>query len=149
MKPANMMTFDELKQLMKQLGARGGNKYGVAEASRRRMGDRTYGSLAEMRYAQRLEIEHAAGEVQFFLEQTRVRLGVPENVYVPDFFVVMRDGAFRFVEVKGKPTPKWRRDMRLWAAYGPATLVVVDARTLTVVQEIEGGGAKAQRRRER
>lgn len=147
MRPANMVSADELKQLMSRRGGRGGNKYGVAAPSKRRMGGRTYGSKAEMEYAQRLEIERAAGEVLLFLEQVKVRLGVPENVYVPDFFVITRGGFFHFVEVKGKATPKWRRDMKLWAAYGPATLVVVDAGTLEVTTKIPGGGAKASRRR--
>lgn len=149
MKPANLITVDELHRL--HGGRRGGTKYGVAAPSKRRMGGRTYGSKAEMEYAQRLQIELAAGEVLLILEQTKLSLGVPENVYVPDFFV-LKDGSCHFVEVKGKPTPKWRRDRKLWRAYGPADLVVVDARTLSVIEVIPGGGSamvRAEGRRAR
>lgn len=107
------------------------NKFGVSDPSRRRVGGRTYASRAEMRYAERLYAQLAYGSITLVIEQPRVVLGVIENVYVPDFFVALpRVDDMWFVDVKGPETPKFRRDMKLWARYGPARLEVVDSTTL-------------------
>lgn len=126
------------------------NKYNVAPKEDRTWNGRTYGSKAEMRYAKQLRMLLDAGDIVAVIEQPRVWLGVPENVYVPDFFVVRSDGDTYYVDVKGKPSPKFRRDCKLWAKYGPnwgrQRLVVVRTsgerfrvdETIEVAQEGEG-----------
>lgn len=101
------------------------NKYKVSPPDERRFNGRTYGSKAEMYYAQQLYKLREMGEVIEFVEQPRTWLGVPENVYVPDFFVVPKDGACYYVDVKGVETPKFKRDKKLWASYGRVDLVIV------------------------
>ena len=39
--------------------------------------------------------------------------------------VTENNGEVLYIEVKGVETPKFRRDMKLWRAYGPGTLYVV------------------------
>lgn len=133
-------------EFLERYGGGSGDKYNRGAASRRRWNGRTYDSIAEMRYAQQLHARVASGDLLIVIEQPRLWLGVPENVYVPDFFVLATDGRCLFVDVKGSSTAKWRRDMKLWAAYGPAELVVIDARTLRTDSTIDGGGDAANRR---
>ena len=101
------------------------NKYKVSPPDERRFNGRTYGSKAEMYYAQQLYKLREIGEVIEFVEQPRLWLGVPENVYVPDFFVVPKEGNCYFVDVKGVETQKFKRDKKLWASYGRIDLVIV------------------------
>lgn len=84
-----------------------------------------YASLTEAGYAQVLDTLIQFGEVRWWLGQPRFRLGVPENVYVPDFLVFPASGCEYAVDVKGVETPKFRKDKKLWAAYGPCPLVVI------------------------
>lgn len=112
----------------------------------------SYASKAEAAYAVQLDLEQRQGWVKFWIAQPTFRLGCPENVYRPDFMVVMAvkghcsgcrdsdplggthcEGTVEHppevpvycVDVKGVETPKFRRDKKLWAKYGPCPLVVV------------------------
>lgn len=101
------------------------NKYRVAAKERRTWEGRVYASRAEMLYAQQLDIELHAGEILSIEEQPVVTLGVPENRYIPDFRVVNRRGEESWIDVKGVETQMFRRNVRLWRAYGPGPLLVV------------------------
>jgi len=74
-----------------------------------------------------------------------VCLGVPENVYRPDFWATDSLGNERYEDVKGTETPKFRRDKKLWAAYGPCPLhiiskggteIIVPKGTTIVIEEV-------------
>ena len=113
-------------------------KYPVAPVEDRTWHGRTYGSKAEMLHAQQLRLRLAQGDLVVLLEQPRLWLGVPENVYVPDFFTLDKDGVAEFVDVKGVETPKFKRDKKLWKSYGMVPLRIVrKGRTVAVV---DGGG---------
>lgn len=118
------------------------DKFNRGPAAARRWNGRTYGSLAEMKYAKRLLLLRESGHVLVVIEQPRLWLGVHQNVYVPDFFVVERNGGHYFVDVKGASTAKWRRDMRLWIEWGPCSLRVVPATNLDHYVVLWRGGPK-------
>lgn len=107
-----------------------------------------------VRYASKAEAGYAA-EIETFpdswyLRQPRFVLGVPENVYVPDFLVMLTVGEtvpgqqpatlVHAVDVKGMETPKFRRDCKLWARYGPCPLHIVKAKGagFETVRVVEG-----------
>jgi hypothetical protein len=92
-----------------------------------------YASKAEARRAEELDIQRLAGEIRLWIGQPKFRLGCPENVYVPDFFVVDREG-WHAEDVKGSETAKFRRDRRLWAKYGPCDLWVIRGRGVEVIK---------------
>lgn len=84
----------------------------------------TYDSKSEAAFAQQVVAPAlAAGEWLYVVRRARFRLGVPENVYECDWLVVTQRYTFA-IDVKGTETPKFRRDRKLWAAYGPCPLVV-------------------------
>jgi len=101
------------------------HKYNVASVERRRFLGRTFDSLAEKEYAEVLVRLQKEGVVLDFICQPRLWLGVPENVYVPDFLVVPAKGRIYYVDVKGAETRKFLHDMKLWQQYGKFDLVVV------------------------
>ena len=101
------------------------NKYKVSSKENRTWNDKTYASKAEMIYAQHIGMLKKAGEVSVCIEQPKVWLGVPECKYVPDFFVVYEDGKYEFIDVKGNETAKFKRDKKLWKAYGDCPLRIV------------------------
>ena len=101
------------------------NKYRVSPAEERYFNGRTYASKAEMRYAQTLELLKEAGDVIEYIEQPKFRLGCPENVYVADFLVIRADEPPYVVDVKGMETNKFKRDKKLWMAYGRLPLVII------------------------
>ena len=107
------------------------NKYKVSPSSERKWWGHTFGSKAEMRYCQHLEELFKAGVIRDYILQPRKRLGVPENIYVPDFHIVPTppedgEGAMPYyVDVKGFETQTFKKNKRLWLAYGRATLVIV------------------------
>lgn len=87
-----------------------------------------YASKAEADYARHLDEEgKPIGVVKWWIGQPKFRLGVPENVYVPDFLVVHPLMTY-VVDVKGMRTPKFNRDVKLWRAYGPCQLHIVTRR---------------------
>ena len=119
---------------------RWGNKFNVAPPEARTWQGRTYASKAEREYAQILWGRLAAGTIELLIEQPRLWLGVPENVYVPDFFV-LDTGKPHFVDVKGVETPAFRKVMKLWANYGrcPLHIVKKSGSKFLTAQIIKGG----------
>jgi hypothetical protein len=83
-----------------------------------------YDSKGEATRARELDTAAQVGLIRFWVRQPTFRLGVPENIYRADFLVVGLDDVW-VEDVKGAETAKFRRDKKLWAAYGPCRLVVV------------------------
>ena len=98
------------------------HKYG---AVRTKDAGRTYASKAEARFASRLRMLQAAGEVLMFLEQTTLRLPGGTR-YVVDFVVFHQDGTIRWIDVKGYQTETFRVKKReVEAAYPHIEIEVV------------------------
>lgn len=122
-----------------------GGKYGVAKKEDRTAAGIVYASRAESIRAQELAAQVAAGLLLVVIEQPKVRLGVPENIFRPDFFIVSADSVLAsppcwFEEVKGVETAKFKRDVKLWQAYGRAPLRVFKrVKHCWEVREIRGG----------
>lgn len=86
---------------------------------------RRFSSLAEALRAQALDLLITAGEIDCWIPQVPFTLGVPENRYVADFLVIPTQGRPWVEDVKGTQTAKFRRDKKLWAAYGPIPLRIL------------------------
>lgn len=86
-----------------------------------------YASKAEARRAEYLDMLVRGGAIRWWLGQPRFYLGVAENKYVADFLVMGIDGEW-VEDVKGAETPKFKRDKKLWSAFGPCPLHVVKAK---------------------
>ncbi len=101
-----------------------------------------YASKAEAARAQELDLLLKAGEIRDWIGQPTVRLGIPENVYKPDFHVTPLQGYPWYEDVKGMETPKFRRDKKLWGRYGRADLKIIKSvrKQLVVVEVIHPGG---------
>lgn len=88
-----------------------------------------YPSIIQAEYAASLDLMLSNGDIDWWLGEVTVRLGVPENKYTVDFVVgsSFSNGrwAIRAIEIKGRETPKFRHDCVLWARYGPWMLVIV------------------------
>ncbi len=81
-----------------------------------------------MEYCKQLELEVNMGEIHGYLCQPKFWLGVPENVYIPDFLVIHRPDARLqpwAIDVKGVETAKFKRDKKLWAKYSWLDLHIV------------------------
>ena len=118
---------------------RRGHKYRVAHADDRTWRGKVYASKAERLYAEFIRRLPSTAHV---IEQPRLWLGVVENVYVPDFFVVRIDGSFEYVDVKGVETAAFRKNEKLWNRYGPCDLRIVKRRAdKFVTDRIIAGGA--------
>lgn len=118
-------------------------KYRVAPKADRTWRGVVYDSKGEMRYAQQLALD---GTVVLVIEQPKLWLGVPENTYRPDFFVLRQYGDHEFVDFKGAETRQFAKNEKLWKKYGPAPLRIVKAKPysgeLYTDRIIEGGGAQ-------
>lgn len=109
------------------------NKYNVAPVDPRTTkptdpgyGSRqkVYHSKAEKLYADM--VWQGVGYGVMIIEQPTVRLGVPENVYRPDFFYYQQcDHRHYYVDVKGHETAAFRKVKKLWRQYGPCDLVIL------------------------
>lgn len=128
----------------------GGPKY---RAKRTEHAGVVYASKAEAAWAAYLDERIAAGVVDYVVRQPRFALGTPENVYVPDFHVVLgrrwgehcsaddsestifhATGQRTFVdEVKGMETAKFKKDKVLWMRYGPCAMRIVKRGRVTEV----------------
>ena len=97
-------------------------------------------SKAEAARAMELDaLMYAYGEIRFWIGQPIFRLGCAENVYRPDFLVIGGDNSDRNVwaeDVKGVETAAFKKNKRLWKAYGPCPLRII--RGGKVVETIEG-----------
>lgn len=100
-----------------------------------------YASKAEAARAQILDAMVKSGDVSWWLPQVKFRLGCPENTYTVDFLVaefrgVNADGKLLTIhaeDVKGVETPKFRKDKRLWLAYGAMPLHVIKGKNVEVI----------------
>ncbi len=121
------------------------SKYNVAPAQDRKWNGRTYDSKAEMLYAIHLEEQRSLGVLVEIVAQPRLWLGVPENVYVPDFLVIPApgNGEPHFIDVKGVETKEFKKVKKLWAAYGrlPLKIVVQKGREFVTNEIITKGKA--------
>lgn len=97
------------------------NKYGAVKTEYRGV---KYDSKAEARYAMRLDLLVRANEIHSWQRQVTIQLG-PDFTTKVDFLVFTKYGAVEAHEVKGVETPRFRDVRRLWAKYGPCTLVIV------------------------
>lgn len=100
---------------------------------------RTYASKAERQYAELLWTCYRSGAISVLIEQPSLWLGVPENVYRPDFFVI-QGGEPRFIDVKGVETPAFRKVKKLWQNYGQCALVIIKKKgtKFLTAERIEG-----------
>lgn len=108
------------------------HKYNVAPKAERQIGERTYASKAEKKYAELLAFDMEHGDVLDVVEQPRVQLG-EDTVYRPDFLVIVRQApgiiaAPYYVDVKGAETREFKRIKKLWRKYGRLSLVIVKQR---------------------
>jgi hypothetical protein len=101
------------------------HKYKTSPASERHYLGRTFGSKAEMQYCMMLERMLDEEIIRDYICQPKVWLGVPENVYVPDFLVIPDGFPPHYVDVKGVETQKFKRDKKLWSRYGRLPLHIV------------------------
>jgi hypothetical protein len=92
-----------------------------------------YDSKSEAARAALLDRNVEDGHALFWVGQPKFRLGVPENVYRADFLVVTPHGV-HVEDVKGHETPKFKRDRKLWASYGPCELWVVRGNKIEVIR---------------
>lgn len=97
------------------------HKYGNTRVKRDGV---TYASKAEARYADKLRVLQAAGDVVMFLEQTPLRLPGGTK-YVVDFVVFYRDGTVAWVDVKGHQTETFKVKKREIEAIYPIEIEVV------------------------
>ena len=102
------------------------NKYGAVPTV---YGGFRYASKAEASRAKELDDLHHVG--LRYIRQPRFNLGCPENVYVADFLVwgfAANGGDVHVEDVKGRETPKFARDKKLWRAYGPCQLWIIKSK---------------------
>lgn len=99
---------------------------------------RTYPSATEAALAQALELRRQGGDIASWHNQPKFTLGIPENVYIADFRVVMPDGSIHIYDAKGRETEKFRHNVRLWKVYGEYPLIVWDHGIRYVVIPGEG-----------
>lgn len=85
---------------------------------------RTYSSKIEAKYAERLELLKASGELLFYLEQVNFHLPGGIN-FRPDFMEFYASGEVVVTEVKGLETDAWKVRRKLFEATYPITLNVV------------------------
>ena len=102
---------------------------------------RTYASKAERLYAEVLWNHFQMGVIQVLIEQPTLWLGVPENVYRPDFFAI-QDGTPRFIDVKGVETPAFRKVKKLWSSYGQCDLHIIKRKGSRFILDQVIGGAE-------
>jgi hypothetical protein len=91
-------------------------------------------------YAEVLWDRLRAGTIQVLIEQPTLWLGVPENVYRPDFFVMV-NGQGQFIDVKGVETQAFRKVKKLWASYGQCPLHIIKRKGSKFVLDGVIGGA--------
>lgn len=128
-------------ELRKRLGIKSQSKY---RARRTEYNGVVYASKAEATRAAELDLMVRQGIILSWTPQPRFTLGCPENAYVADFSVFY-PGPRMFVEdCKGMETPKFKRDKKLWKAYGKFPLRILKRKgncwtVETIDPETKGG----------
>lgn len=93
----------------------------------------SYASKAEAKRADELDLLTKLHHIRGYISQPRFRLGCPENVYVADFLVFPKKGDPWAEDVKGVQTQKFKRDTKLWKAYGPCKLHVLSGPNTEII----------------
>jgi hypothetical protein len=106
-----------------------------------------YASKAEAKRAAELDLLKKNGDIIEWIGQPKFRLGVPENVYVADFLVVapipitipgyretIQEHDTWVEDVKGKETPKFKHNKKLWKRYGRLPLHIISRSGTEVVE---------------
>jgi hypothetical protein len=84
-------------------------------------------SLLERRYYDQLKIRQKAGDILFFLTQTRWDL--PGNThYFNDFTVFLSDGTVEFIDTKGKMTASSNLKIKQVEDLYPVTIKIITAK---------------------
>jgi len=82
----------------------------------------SFASKKEARYYDQLKLRQRAGDVLFFLRQTRFDL--PGGVrYAVDFTLFESDGRVRFVDVKGMRTQQHKAKRRMVESLYPGVVI--------------------------
>lgn len=121
------------------------SKYGVAPKADRTWCGVTYASRLEMRRLIDLHRCVELRELVAVIEQPRFRLGDPNAIYVADALVVPLGGGPWVEEIKGRETPKFKRDRKLWKRHGELPLHVITWVNGSWHCEIIPGGGPAWR----
>ncbi len=125
------------------------HKYGVSAPEARTYNGKVYASKAEAVCAANMDLLIRIGEVREVVEQPRLWLGIREEVYVPDFLVIVMNGPLGhayYVDVKGHETARFKHVKRLWRNYGRLPLHIV--RRGKTVEVIEAAGCRGRRLQE-
>lgn len=88
-------------------------------SSRTQYGNRWYHSRKEAEYAERLDLQKLAGEIQEWTPQYKIDIkvnGVHICAYYMDFLVTLHDGSRQYIEVKGMESEIWRLKWKLCMA---------------------------------
>jgi hypothetical protein len=110
------------------------NKFGAIKTDYKGI---IYDSKGEALHAAYLDFRQAAGEILWWHPKPgSFHLGCPQNIFRPDFLVCGHDRTW-IEEFKGRETAKWRRDVRLWEAYGPCLMRVFRGKTIVEVWPIQ------------
>lgn len=81
-----------------------------------------------MLFAQELDLLLQAEVIIDIIEQPKVCLGIPENIYRPDFHITPCDLQTYYVDVKGHETQAFKKNKKLWSIYGKRPLHIVKRR---------------------
>ncbi|MBN1517456.1 DUF1064 domain-containing protein [Candidatus Sumerlaeota bacterium] len=92
-----------------------------------------YDSKGEAQRAAELDQLKRAGLIRFWIRQPPFYLGSSVNLYRADFLVIGPGAAVWAEDFKGKETPGFRRNRRLWREYGPCELRVIKKGKVTEV----------------
>ena len=84
----------------------------------------SFASQLEAALYQQLKLEMMSGIWTEIKCQDHVTLTKAKIKYIPDFRTTKPNGEFVWHEAKGFMTPEYRLKEKLWAFYGPGTLLV-------------------------
>jgi Protein of unknown function (DUF1064) len=84
----------------------------------------TFDSKVEASYCRYLDGLKIEGKILYYVRQPRFVLGPLKDVCRLDFHVVEEHCSY-IDEVKGVEPPKFKRDRKLWAAYGELPLRII------------------------
>lgn len=124
------------------------NKYGSKKTPG--AGGRSYDSKLESDFATHLELRRIAGEIKSWRPQVCLHLTVYGELickYFIDFVVTHKDGRLELIEVKGFPTPEWKKKWNLTKALLPKGDIegIPKDSMLTLVKKGTGKGFSFER----
>ena len=86
--------------------------------------DRSFQSVSEADLYIYLKGLLSLGEITELKCQDNIHLSAAKFLYKPDFRVTIPSGDYEWHEMKGFETDTWKRNRRLWKAYGPGKLTI-------------------------